>query len=308
MSILTCLEWQATGQLTNNTQTQKMKASKEPPKLGKGDFEGDDASDLTKTIISAASKLENAYRNKDRKLELKNQEIAELKARAQTAAAALKQDAIQESESITRLANEESTKILAKADQIVADSLRAAEEKIVEAKQIAHRTIVSAHQEKQGWEKERAMIAKTHEFDSSKISLDVGGSRFATRLSTLTTGAAGESMLAAMFSGRHALDQDEKDGSYFIDRDGTFFGQVLNYLRDPANFVVPINGNARELLLKDAEYYQLPALQEALKYLSATNIEIIDHLSSSYNKLPYLRRARRMGLIDPSSHLSQVQF
>jgi len=30
-------------------------------------------------------------------------------------------------------------------------------------------------------------------------------------------------MLAAMFSGRHNIEQDEKDGSYFIDRDSTHF-------------------------------------------------------------------------------------
>ena len=38
------------------------------------------------------------------------------------------------------------------------------------------------------------------------------------------------SMLHAMFSGR--LDtKPGKDGSYFIDRGGTHFGYILNYLR-----------------------------------------------------------------------------
>ena len=38
-------------------------------------------------------------------------------------------------------------------------------------------------------------------------------------------------MLAAMFSGRHELDTDS-EGRYFIDRDGTYFKEILNYLRD----------------------------------------------------------------------------
>jgi hypothetical protein len=34
-----------------------------------------------------------------------------------------------------------------------------------------------------------------------------------------------------MFSGRHQL-KTESDGSHFIDRDGTHFRYILNYLRD----------------------------------------------------------------------------
>ena len=36
-----------------------------------------------------------------------------------------------------------------------------------------------------------------------------------------------------MFSGRHALEPQE-DGSFFIDRDGTHFRHILNYLRTGA--------------------------------------------------------------------------
>ena len=58
---------------------------------------------------------------------------------------------------------------------------------------------------------------------ATTILLDIGGIPFVTRISTLTDGAAEGSMLAAMFSGRHNIEQDEKDGSYFIDRDSTHF-------------------------------------------------------------------------------------
>ena len=38
-------------------------------------------------------------------------------------------------------------------------------------------------------------------------------------------------MLAVMFSGRHSLVR-EADGSFFLDRDGTHFRYILNFLRD----------------------------------------------------------------------------
>ena len=61
------------------------------------------------------------------------------------------------------------------------------------------------------------------------IPLNVGGYHFVTTLSTLTKDK--DSMLAAMFSGRHELDTDS-EGRYFIDRDGAYFKEILTYLRD----------------------------------------------------------------------------
>ena len=61
------------------------------------------------------------------------------------------------------------------------------------------------------------------------IAINIGGYYFETKLSTLTKDK--DSMLAAMFSGRHELDTDS-EGRYFIDRDGTYFKEILNYLRD----------------------------------------------------------------------------
>ncbi|XP_065187738.1 uncharacterized protein LOC135818308 [Sycon ciliatum] len=61
------------------------------------------------------------------------------------------------------------------------------------------------------------------------VELNVGGHFFTTRLSTLRKDA--DSMLAAMFSGRHRVDRDS-GGRYFIDRDGgECFAPILNYLR-----------------------------------------------------------------------------
>jgi hypothetical protein len=65
------------------------------------------------------------------------------------------------------------------------------------------------------------------------VTLNVGGKKFTTTLTTLTK--TPNSMLAAMFSGRFAVTTDEKN-RFFIDRDGKHFGTILNYLRD--GFVV----------------------------------------------------------------------
>ncbi|MEQ2167484.1 hypothetical protein GOODEAATRI_004685 [Goodea atripinnis] len=53
------------------------------------------------------------------------------------------------------------------------------------------------------------------------ISLNVGGTYFTTRLSTLRRYE--DTMLAAMFSGRHYIPRDA-EGRFFIDRDGAYFG------------------------------------------------------------------------------------
>ena len=77
----------------------------------------------------------------------------------------------------------------------------------------------------------------------SIVRLNVGGKRFTTSLQTLTRDQ--NSMLAAMFSGRHKVETTD-DGSFFIDRGGTYFRFILNYLRD-GELVLPV----------EARFYQL---------------------------------------------------
>jgi hypothetical protein len=68
------------------------------------------------------------------------------------------------------------------------------------------------------------------DYGTTKIKLNVGGQLFETSLSTLRRDP--NSTLAAMFDGHSCISPDETDGSYFIDRDSTYFRLVLNYLRD----------------------------------------------------------------------------
>lgn len=92
---------------------------------------------------------------------------------------------------------------------------------------------------------------------SSVVRLNVGGMMFATTVDTLTQRDT-DSMLAVMFSGRHRLHMDSKKGAVFIDRDGTHFRHILNWLRDG---VIPmLEMPAYQELLREAEYYQLMGL------------------------------------------------
>ena len=107
------------------------------------------------------------------------------------------------------------------------------------------------------WEEEKKRIANTHTFEQ-KINLDVGGHTFVTTLTTLTRFP--ETLLGAMFSGRHALIKDES-GAHFIDRDGTHFRYILNFLRSPETFdKSSIQGTTLTELKNEADHYGLKDL------------------------------------------------
>ena len=72
-------------------------------------------------------------------------------------------------------------------------------------------------------------------------------------------------MLHAMFSGRFDTKPSE-DGSYFIDRDGTHFRYILNYLRI-GQLIVPKDEIIREELLAEAEFYQVEGIIRTLKVI-----------------------------------------
>nr|CAD1822441.1 unnamed protein product [Ananas comosus var. bracteatus] len=96
----------------------------------------------------------------------------------------------------------------------------------------------------------------------SPILLNIGGKKYATTIDTLTQREP-DSMLAAMFSGRHTIIQDTETGMIFVDRDGKHFRHILNWLRDG---VVPaLQESEYHELLREAEYYQLLGLADYIK-------------------------------------------
>ena len=107
-------------------------------------------------------------------------------------------------------------------------------------------------------ENEKKQMQDVHEFQSSPVHLNIGGHRFTTSLQTLRRDP--DSMLATMFSGRHKLIQ-EPDGSYFVDRDGTHFRHILNYLRDGFRAeMLPQDELSLREIVNEAQYYQLNGL------------------------------------------------
>ena len=96
---------------------------------------------------------------------------------------------------------------------------------------------------------------------SSIVKLDVGGQHFTTTVQTLTKDP--NSMLAAMFSGKFEMKPSE-DGSFFIDRDGTHFRFILNFLRT-GKLTLPGGATFTKELEEEAEFYQIQGLTDALR-------------------------------------------
>ena len=128
------------------------------------------------------------------------------------------------------------------------------------------------------WEEEKAHIAATHNFEPV-VTIQVGDNTFTTSLPTLTRYP--QSRLGTMFSGRHALVKD-KNGAYFIDRDGTYFREILNFLRGPSDSSIESiekrhTPGALDELKVEADFYGL----KDVMFPKTTNNVPINELSSS---------------------------
>ena len=100
------------------------------------------------------------------------------------------------------------------------------------------------------------------------VKLNVGGQHFTTSLQTLARDPT--SMLAAMFSGRHEV-QTTEDGSFFIDRDSTYFRFILNYLRD-GELILPEGATFLAELEAEARFYQVQGILNELRTIKASNV------------------------------------
>ena len=186
--------------------------------------------------------------------------------------------------------------------------LEAAEDHFKEACEIFQREAARLRQEQVAID---AMSKKLeHVHFSSTILLNVGGNRFTTSLQTITKDP--NSMLAAMFSGKFEMEPSE-DGAFFIDRDGTHFRFILNYLRN-GKLTLPEGATFLKELADEAEFYQIQGILEELKPKAPKNFEesVIltneEHRSKfnswlpQYDKWHLLFRASRDGFTTQAFH------
>jgi hypothetical protein len=130
--------------------------------------------------------------------------------------------------------------------------------------------------------KERDSIGQTpHKLQEGRVKLDVGGHHFSTTLDTLTR--VPDSNIGRMFSGRFPVQVND-DGRIFIDRDGTYFQYILNYLRDPEGGMVKLKDKEQMDELKiEIEYFGLTqavygnvdlSTPDALDWIDNNNIKV----------------------------------
>ena len=133
-----------------------------------------------------------------------------------------------------------------------------AAKQIKEACEIFQREADRLHEEQESIDAMSKKLDQVH--FSSTVKLNVGGQHFTTSVQTLTKDP--NSMLAAMFSGRFDMKPSE-DGSFFIDRDGTHFRFILNFLRT-GKLTLPEGATFTKELEEEAEFYQIHGLIDAL--------------------------------------------
>ena len=144
-------------------------------------------------------------------------------------------------------------------DQQRDEDLVDAENYIKKACEILNRKANRVRQEQESIDAMSKKLDQVH--FSSTVKLNVGGKHFITSVQTLRKDP--NSMLAAMFSGKFDTKPSE-DGSFFIDRDGTHFRFILNYLRD-GELILPEGATALKQLQKEAEFYQIQGILDELK-------------------------------------------
>lgn len=105
------------------------------------------------------------------------------------------------------------------------------------------------------------------------INVNVGGTIYSTYLPTLQKYP--NSMLGFIFNNLDDFARD-KDGNCFINRDGSLFRYVLNFLRT-STLDVPEDFKEMASLRKEAEYYQIGPLIEEIDSRNKRLLEEIDN-------------------------------
>jgi len=93
-------------------------------------------------------------------------------------------------------------------------------------------------------------------YNVERVLLDIGGHHFSTSVNTLTS--IPNSYFGRLFSGPFPSHMVGDDGRVFLDRDGTHFRYILNFLRDPEHFALKLrNKQELEQLKHEAAFYEI---------------------------------------------------
>ncbi|RKO93310.1 hypothetical protein BDK51DRAFT_39771 [Blyttiomyces helicus] len=93
---------------------------------------------------------------------------------------------------------------------------------------------------------------------AEKVTFNFRGKCYGTSIDTLCSGE--DNFFTCLLGGKWVAKSDEGDGAIFIDRDGTAFRQIQNYLRDGHNASFPDEVNTPTSIAKDAAFFGLPDL------------------------------------------------
>ena len=167
------------------------------------------------------------------------------------------------------------------------------EKQIKAACNLLQRQAARLHEEQEAFDSMSKKMESMH--FSSTVKLNVGGHHFTTSIQTLTRDP--DSMLAAMFSGRFEM-KPSKDGTFFIDRDGTYFRFILNYLRD-GKLSLPDGATFLEEIATEAEFYQIQGiLDELQRPKSAARSKVGTNQSMLFEESEILTQEHRQMLLD----------
>ncbi|CAF1044290.1 unnamed protein product [Rotaria magnacalcarata] len=108
------------------------------------------------------------------------------------------------------------------------------------------------------WEHLRRNLSKTQV--RGKVLLDIGGRHFSTTVDTLTNEK--NTFFTALFSKNWQLEKDN-EGRIFIDRNGDLFVEILEFMRNPNEFILP-EDRLRRRLINEAKFYKLKSFLEVL--------------------------------------------
>ena len=132
---------------------------------------------------------------------------------------------------------------------------------------------------------------------TTRVCLDVGGTRLSTSRATLTSERARGSKLEAMFSARHVLE----DGHVFIDHDGTTMPTILDWLRH-GTLSDSLDEQYVTRLRQDADFFLLNQLQETISAVYGHTATMVSDPAPDADALVGVKALPRL----PPSHFQLV--